>query len=163
MLEYMRNKVVEYCHEWAFKRNPNYLNFDNLGGDCTNFASQAIFAGSGIMNFTPIYGWYYIDSSDRTASWTGVQYLYNFLIGNKQNSGPVAEQVDVKDIDLGDIIQLSFNGNDFVHSPIVVKAGSPASLDNIFIAAHSYDRYNYPITNYIWKDIRFIHIVGVNE
>ena len=32
------------------------------------------------MNFTPVMGWYYRSSYDRTPSWTGVEYLYHFLV-----------------------------------------------------------------------------------
>ncbi|GAE88597.1 hypothetical protein JCM21531_2050 [Acetivibrio straminisolvens JCM 21531] len=97
---YNRAKAVEYAHRWAFGRNPKYFNFDKLGGDCTNFASQVLFAGSNVMNFTPTYGWYYIDANRRTPSWTGVNYLYNFLVNNK-GAGPYAVQSDVKDIQPG--------------------------------------------------------------
>ncbi|NLP13317.1 MAG: amidase domain-containing protein [Clostridium sp.] len=158
---YDRRKAVEYAHRWAFDRNPKYLDFENLGGDCTNFASQVIFAGSGVMNYTPTYGWYYKDSYNRTPSWTGVNYLYNFLINNK-GAGPFAQQVDVKDIRPGDVIQLSFGGApSFDHSPVVVETGYPVSLNNILVATHTYDRDYYPITNYKWADIRCIHILGV--
>lgn len=160
MIRYNRYKAVEYAHKWAFKRNPKFLNFDNLGGDCTNFASQVLYAGSRVMNFTPVYGWYYKTSKNRTASWTGVQYLYNFLINNKSD-GPFAEEVNVENIDIGDIIQLSFNGIEFEHSPVVVSVGNPVNINNILIAAHTYDRDNYNVTNYVWKKIRFIHIIGV--
>ncbi len=47
---YNRQAAVEYAEKWAFKRNPAYLNFDSLGGDCTNYASQCIFAGAKVMN-----------------------------------------------------------------------------------------------------------------
>ena len=89
---YNREKAVEYANRWAYGRNPAFYDFSELGGDCTNFASQCLYAGSGIMNFTPIFGWYYIDASNRTASWTGVEYLYNFLINNK-GSGPQGEDI----------------------------------------------------------------------
>ncbi|HHV28292.1 amidase domain-containing protein [Acetivibrio mesophilus] len=158
---YNRSRAVEYAHKWAFGRNPKYFSFDKLGGDCTNFASQVLFAGSNVMNYTPTYGWYYIDSNRRTASWTGVNFLYNFLVNNK-GSGPYAQESDVRDIEPGDIIQLSFGGApNFDHSPVVVQVGSPVSLQNILIAAHTYDRDYYPITKYNWVDIRFIHILGV--
>ena len=158
---YNRENAVEYAHKWAFDRNPLYLDFENLGGDCTNFASQVILAGSLVMNYTPIYGWYYKDSSNRTASWTGVDFLYNFLINNKGN-GPFGIEVNEGGVQPGDIIQLSFGGGEsFGHSPVVVSAGHPVSLDNILIAAHTYDRDYYPITNYRWTNIRFIHILGV--
>ncbi|OPZ90050.1 MAG: putative amidase domain protein [Firmicutes bacterium ADurb.Bin419] len=161
--EYNRDKAVQYVNKWALKRNPAYFNFDKFGGDCTNFASQVIFAGSRIMNYTPVYGWYYINSSKRTASWTGVNYLYNFLIGNK-GIGPFAEQVDYKDIKPGDIIQLSFGGApDYDHTPVVINTGSTTKLEDILIASHTIDRINYPLNGYSWSDIRFLHIAGVRK
>jgi hypothetical protein len=160
MLEYNRQNAVEYAHRWALDRNPKYLDFDDYGGDCTNFASQVIYAGSRKMNYTPIYGWYYNSAYDRTPSWTGVEFFHNFLIGNK-GAGPFAKEVDVSEIRIGDVIQLSFNGNYFQHSPVVVSTGSPVTLDNILISTHTYDRDNYPITNYSYSKIRFIHIVGI--
>ena len=89
IIPYRRSLAVQYARRWALSRNPAYYNFDDLGGDCTNFASQCIYAGSGVMNYTPIYGWYYITANDRTASWTGVEYLHRFLVGN-EGGGPLS-------------------------------------------------------------------------
>ena len=72
-LNYNRQAAVSYARKWAFRRNPNYYDFENLGGDCTNFASQCIYAGAGVMNYTPVFGWFYKSANDRTASWTGVE------------------------------------------------------------------------------------------
>ncbi|MBQ2742544.1 MAG: amidase domain-containing protein, partial [Oscillospiraceae bacterium] len=36
-LEYNRLYAVRYARRWAFRRNPAYYNFDEIGGDCTNF------------------------------------------------------------------------------------------------------------------------------
>ena len=88
---YDRRSAAAYAQRWAYFRNPDFLDFSDLGGDCTNFASQCIYAGSGVMNFTPTYGWYYLTSSNRTASWTGVHYLYQFLTSN-QGVGPYATE-----------------------------------------------------------------------
>ena len=66
-----------------------------MGGDCTNFASQCIYAGSGVMNYTPTMGWYYSSGSNRSPSWTGVVYLYNFLTGNK-SAGPYGVETNEK-------------------------------------------------------------------
>ena len=41
---------------WALLRNPAYLDFHGLGGDCTTFVSQCLYAGAGVMNRTPVYG-----------------------------------------------------------------------------------------------------------
>lgn len=158
---YDRGKAVAYAHKWAYGRNPAYYDFENIGGDCTNFASQVIYAGSGIMNYTPDYGWYYRNSYDRTASWTGVNFLYKFIVNNR-GAGPYAEEVDVRDVMPGDFLQLSFEGgNVYNHSPVIVETGAIPSIQNILVAAHTYDRDYYPLTEYVWKDIRFLHIIGV--
>jgi len=157
---YDREKAVQYAHKWAYARNPAYLDFENLGGDCTNFASQCIFAGCGVMNYTPVYGWYYIDSYNRTASWTGVNYLYDFLINNK-GAGPFAEIVDVADAEPGDIAQISFSDSKlFDHSPVIVKTGNPRSMEEIYVAAHTFDTDYYRLLDFEPAYIRFIHILG---
>lgn len=43
---YKRNLAVAYAKKWALSRNPKYYNFDPVGGDCTNFISQCLYAGS---------------------------------------------------------------------------------------------------------------------
>lgn len=155
--EYDRRAAVAYARRWAFSRNPNYFDFSNLGGDCTNFASQCVYAGSGIMNYTPVFGWYYISADNRTASWTGVEYFYNFLTGNTNGAGPFAEEVGANEIEIGDIIQLGRANGDFYHSPVVVgfSGGQP------LIAAHSYDAYNRPLNSYKFEEVRYLHILGV--
>lgn len=159
--DYDRRAAVEYAGKWAFKRNPNYYNFETLGGDCTNFASQCVFAGSNVMNYTPTFGWYYKSANNRTASWAGVEYFYNFLTGNAQSigdgSGPFAEEVPANEIEVGDIIQLGRANGDFYHSPVVVGFAGGQPL----VAAHTFDAYGRPISSYRFEQIRYIHILGV--
>ena len=69
---YDRLEAVIYAHRWAYSHNPSFYDYEELGGDCTNFASQCIYAGTGIMNFTPTYGWYYIDPDDKAVDGRGV-------------------------------------------------------------------------------------------
>lgn len=155
-LAYRRLEALEYAKKWAFGRNPAYLDFEKLGGDCTNYVSQCIYAGSGIMNPTKVYGWYYYSSSNRTASWTGVQYLYQFLTGNK-GVGPYAVETDALHAEPGDIVQLGKANGTFYHSPIIV-AVTPGDL---LVAAHSYDVYGKPLSSYVYDQARFLHILGV--
>ena len=168
IIQYDRNAAVKYAQKWAFGRNPDYYDFESLGGDCTNFASQCIYAGVKQMNYTPDIGWYYINANNKSPAWSGVEFLRNFLINNADNkladnTGPFAEESDVKSIMPGDIIQLSFDGVNFSHSPVVVQTGKEPALDNILIATHSYDSNYRPITSYNYKKIRFLHILGVRK
>ena len=43
---YDRRAAVLYAHRWAYGRNPAFYDYEHLGGDCTNFASQCIYAGA---------------------------------------------------------------------------------------------------------------------
>lgn len=153
---YNRQKAVEYANKWAYKRNPKYYNFDAIGGDCTNFISQCIYAGSGVMNYNKVYGWYYNNANDKSPSWTGVKFLYNFLTQNK-DIGPFGETSDK--VEIGDIVQLSFDGENFTHSLIVVGV----EHERILIASHTFDSYGRDINTYAYKKIRFIHILGVRK
>ncbi len=158
---YDRRAAVLYAHRWAYGRNPAFYDYENLGGDCTNFASQCIYAGSGVMNFTPTFGWYYIDANQKAPAWTGVPYLYNFLTREEESPGPAARLCEMEELRPGDLIQLSFDGETFRHSPVVVSVGKPASAGNILLAAHSYDADNRPLDTYEYRDIRFLKIRGV--
>ena len=120
---YRRLNAVLYAHRWAYGRDPQFYNYEAIGGDCTNFASQCIYAGTGVMNETPLYGWYYINANNKSPSWTGVEYLYDFLTRPRASLGPVAHATtDLRDAQLGDVIQLRFNGSTFQHSPVVVQS-----------------------------------------
>ena len=157
--EYNRKKAVEYAKKWAYKRNPRYYNFDDVGGDCTSFISQCIYAGAGIMNYKKHIGWYYNSASDRTASWSGVEFLYNFLTKNK-GIGPRATKVDIDNLEVGDIIQLKFLQDRFSHSLIIVdKKGN--KLEDIYIATHTEDAYYRKLSTYTFQDIRFLHITDI--
>ena len=154
-LPYNRTTAVAYARRWALSRNPAYYDFAKIGGDCTNFASQCIYAGAGIMNYTRVMGWYYNSSYDRTPSWSGVEYLYNFLVSNK-GVGPYARVVSVEEALPGDIVQLGTASGDFYHSPVIT-----AVTPTILVAAHSYDVLDRPLSSYTYDQVRFLHIEGV--
>lgn len=159
---YNRERAVAYAKEWAYRRNPAYFDFSDLGGDCTNFASQCIFSGSGVMNYTPLYGWFYISTNNRTPSWTGVNELYRFLVNNT-GPGPQGRVVALSQIENGDIIQLRFDSDaDFDHSPVVVDRGL-GTPDTILVAAHSNDSDCRQLSTYRYRGIRPIHIYNVGE
>ncbi len=159
-IDYDRVKAVEYAKKWAYSRNPNYYNFDSVGGDCTSFISQCVYAGSKVMNYTKNTGWYYKSINDRSPAWSGVEYLYKFLINNK-GIGPRGKEVEIGKLEKGDLIQLSFDGRIFSHTLIIVNIEGPKTLDNIYIASHTYDSYNRRVSSYNFQDIRYIHIEGV--
>lgn len=156
--KYDRIAAVQYARKWAFGRNPAYYDFSRIGGDCTNYASQCIFAGAGVMNFTPVFGWFYRSPEDRTASWTGVEFLYRFLTEN-EGVGPYAKEVPLDELEIGDVVQLGRATGDFYHTPVVVGF----RRGEILVAAHTYDAFDKPLSSYAFARVRGIHILGVRE
>lgn len=157
-MTYERIRVLAYARRWALARNPAYLDFHGLGGDCTNFVSQCLYAGSGVMNFTPVTGWYYRTGSDRTASWTGVEYLYRFLTGNG-GAGPYAIEVPAREATIGDVVQLAHPGQRFTHAAVIVAIDAK----EIYVACHTIDAWMKPMSAFAQPVRRYLHIVGVRK
>ena len=162
LFPYDRRSAVRYAHTWAYGRNPAFYNYDELGGDCTNFASQCLYAGGGVMNFTPDFGWYYIDANRKSPSWTGVIYLYDFLLRSPPSPGPAGSGAELRQLRPGDLVQLSFDGESFQHTPVVVAVQNRGETPgDILVAAHSYDADDRPLDTYTYQKARYIHIDGV--
>ncbi|WP_308415519.1 amidase domain-containing protein [Sporanaerobium hydrogeniformans] len=157
---YNRKNALRYAHAWSYFRNPNYMDFSLLGGDCTNFISQCLYAGCEIMNPTPVYGWYYWSPSQRTASWTGVKFLHKFLTQN-EGIGPFGKEVTIDEVLPGDIIQLANAENTFYHSLLIVAVLGSPSPSNLLIATHTLDSDYRPLATYDYFFARFIHIEGI--
>ena len=158
---YNRERAVEYARRWAMSRNPLFIDFTGQGGDCTSFVSQCIFAGTGVMNFTRTYGWYYLSATNRAPAWSGVDEFYNFIIGKPEfreaNGGIGPQGIDVRDgnmIAIGDVIQLANESGEYYHSLII----SGFTDDDILICAHSDDALDRKISTYNYATLRVLHI-----
>lgn len=152
---YDRRRAWEYAHRWAYGRNPLFYNFTGIGGDCTNFISQCLLAGCCTMNCTPTFGWYYNSASDRTASWTGVQYLYNFLTSNT-GPGPYGREARLGELETGDLVQLGDSQGQFYHTLFITGCRGGRCL----VAAHSYDTFGRPLGSYSFARLRPITLEG---
>lgn len=157
---YDRYSAVEYALKWAYSRNSRFFDFEDLGGDCTNFVSQCLYAGCGIMNYSGFEnGWYYINANDRSASWTGVQYLKRFLLNNK-GVAVYGEEAPLEKLMPGDVIQLRNSNGILYHSVIISYIKKPVAPQNIFICAHSYDARDRRLSTYNYANAEGIHILG---
>lgn len=156
IIQYNRPNAVAYAREWALSRKPQFFDFHGIGGDCTNFASQCIYAGAGVMNYTRDYGWYYISPNDRAAAWSGVQYLYRFLTTN-QGVGPFGRDANLSEIQLGDVIFL-YNGDRLYHTLVVTGFDNDGE---ILICAHTVDSYMRRLDTYNYVRAYPVHIENV--
>ena len=162
-IPYNRERAVEYARKWALSRNPLFIDFTGIGGNCTNFVSQCIFAGAPIMNYTDTFGWYYISAEQRAPAWSGVDELYSFLTGSadfKETNGgigPYGIRATMPiQVQIGDVIQLQNSDGEFYHTLII----SGFSNGEILICAQSNDALDRPLSSYSYAGLRVIHIEG---
>lgn len=153
---YEREKALLYAERYAFSQNPIFGNFRGIGGNCTNFVSQCVYAGSCKMNYTKTFGWYYISLEERAPAWTGVEYFYNFMTSN-EGVGPFAKEVARDECEIGDVIQLGRNEDGYYHTLLIVGFED----EDILVAAQTDDAFRRPLSTYNYDMARFIKILGV--
>lgn len=144
---------IDYALKWAYDYNPNYYNFTSLGGDCTNFISQCMFAGGYEMDYS-LNGWHYKSLNDRTPSWSGVNEFWSYAINNKKNVGVRLIESSLEKAQLCDVIQL-YNGERYYHALLVTN------LDDgvIKVTAHDNNVKNIPLKYYNYVGLRVGKIV----
>ena len=160
IIPYDRNTAIDYANRWALSRNPDFYDYSQIGGDCTSFVSQCVYAGSGVTNYTPDFGWYYINANDKSPSWTGVQFFYDFMTTN-QGVGPFAEERPLYALLPGDVIQLANESGSFYHSLFLLAVRRGARGRRYYVASHSQDALFRNLNSYNFQNIRGIHILGV--
>ena len=160
---YQRSRAVSYAAKWAFRRSPLFYDFTDIGGDCTNFVSQCILAGSCVMNFTPDFGWYFRSTADRAPAWTGVEAFWSFFTGapdflvENGGIGPFGREVAQEAVQPGDVVQLGRENGNYYHTLLVTGRLE----DDILVSAHSNDAFDRPLSSYTAPLRRFLHIRGV--
>ena len=161
---YDRTRAVEYARRWEFGRNPLFYNFTEIGGDCTNFVSQALLAGSCVMNDTPDYGWYYRSVDDRAPAWTGVSFFWQYMtqaprfVSAGGDTGPFGEEVaDADALMAGDVVQLADMRGEYYHTLLVTGKRN----GELLVAAHSIDAFDRPLSEYRYASARYLRILGV--
>ena len=153
---YEREKAALYAERYAFSQNPVFGDFREIGGNCTNFVSQCVYAGCCKMNYTETFGWYYISLEDRSPSWTGVEFFYNFIIENA-DVGPFGRVATSDELEIGDVIQLGREEEGYYHTLLVVGFDG----EDLLVAAQTDNAYARPLSTYDYDFARYIKILGV--
>ncbi|MGN1208266.1 MAG: amidase domain-containing protein [Christensenellales bacterium] len=154
---YNRKKAVEYAKKYAFEYNNDFYNFTSIGGDCTNFISQCLFAGGLEMDYSQ-NGWFYQSIYQRSPSWTSVEDLWNYGLKNRNIK---LKQINMQDLEIGDIIQFfDISRQKYYHCVIVTKIIKPISKQNILVSCHDYDAFNKSLALYSETNFRFGKIMN---
>ncbi len=159
-----RERAVEYARRWALDRNPLFIDFTGIGGNCTNFVSQCVLAGSCTMNYTRDFGWYYISPEERAPAWSSVEFFYDFITQDprftEQNGGvgPFGKVITREEAAVADIIQYANEEGDWYHTVIITNMDEAGE---IFVSAQTNDALDRPLSGYNFADARFIRVEGV--
>lgn len=157
--------IVDYAHKYAKKYNPEYR-VPTSGSDCTNFVSQALYAGGLSMNPSSIRGtnpgtnttteeWYYYNSPSATAdtpyeyavavstSWVRVEDLYTYLAPHYDTVTSTNDNDVRANLQEGYVIQGGPLVGRYEHSSIVTKKN-----DKWCYTAHTNDRKDRDMKHY---------------
>ena len=77
--------------------------------------------------------------------------------------GPYGKEAPITSAEIGDVIQLSFDGNIFAHSLFIVNITDQYGLSAIRTATHSFNADNRPVSTYNFELLRLIHIEGIRN
>jgi hypothetical protein len=170
---YKRADALEYASTYALSRNPQFLDFTTLGGNCQNYASQILRAGGIPNDMDGEEKWkYYSDAYDitgqakgRTPSWTSVTGFLDYAQKNTGYGLSAAVGANIFTLEGGDLIICTDIRGEKVHtlaaaSLIYDEAGNAA---DILTFSSSINRKNYPLRAYCYCDYTGIKILGWNE
>ena len=111
------------------------------------------------MNYNEDNGWYYIDANNKSPSWTGVQFFYDFMTTN-EGLGPYGEPASLNSLLPGDFIQLGDRMGNFYHTLVLTDVIRLPRRRVYYVAAHSMDAYRRNLLSYDFENYRGIHILG---
>ena len=167
---YDRAAAVAYLDRYSHSRNPEWYNFTDEGGNCQNYASQALLAGGIPMDYDGEEQWKcYIEDPDydpginedetaygRTRSWVNVGYFYNYAKYNEGEGLAAETDVNLYYAQPGDIIMVGNAG--LSHTVMVSKIVD----GHILVDSNSIDMKDYPLEAYTYTNITLIKILGYN-
>jgi hypothetical protein len=145
MKAFNRSAAANYAIKYSQQYNPEWPRYDNE--DCTNFVSQALYAGGWTMiSRGTILGsrrdrgsWYSQQAESGGArehswTWSNVNAFAQFLtISNR------AKRCQIGDLALGDVVQLK--DYDIIHHTMIVTG----VLNGPFVTYHTNDVTNKPL------------------
>lgn len=174
---YNISRAVDYALTYALEMNPQFGNYEKLGGDCTNYVSQCLYAGGIPFDEEGLdvrYEWYWFSETMRAPSWTAADSLKFYMENNNKVEQPSlglrAKPISIYDLLRGDVIQFVDGDDQAYHSIIctgyLVRNGR---VVDYLISQHSGYRddnsgrlKNFPLSRKQGKKI-FWSIEGYNK
>lgn len=143
---YIAKMATQYAIAHVNSPNPRYADFTYSGGDCTNFVSQAIYAGGVKQVVGSNYGtdgWFYNTSSNRSSTWTGAHEFGNYWRSRLTVFSGRYKSDIIKYAGAGDVIQYKEFGTGLRYHSVMVTS---VLSNDLFIAQRTDNYYG------LWSD-----------
>ena len=168
-LAYNGPAAAQYADTYWSSYNKQYPSFANQGGDCTNFVSQALYAGGIAMRLSPPYtgnaAWYLSGSRKGWSwglPWVNAQdndiFLLQHLAGVTQVAsvtGVAPGQIVPSNAVEGDVVLYDWNNDGTFDHEAIVSTADGQSVD-----AHTNNRFHAYWTlaqyNSSWQTTRIV-------
>lgn len=156
-VNYDRNAASKYAQTYYHDRNESYYDYFDEGGNCQNFASQALVAGGMLMDESGECQWYYDSYSDYTPAWVHVSSFNDYCKENEGRGLVSDTKVNIYYAEPGDLIQVGISS--ISHTTIVSKV-----IDgHILLNSNSIDMKDFPLEAYTYPVRKLIKILGSNS
>lgn len=169
--KYNRDKAAEYSYKYTRKRNPDYIAYDSVGGNCQNMVSQSVHAGGIPMDSTGSYQWKHYSSEinekneakGRSASWTGTQNFYEYVKNNTDKGICSDNDVNIYYAETGDVGHVGYR--DYSHAVLIVDVvkDENGNVIDLLVNSNTASLENYPFMGYVYPNKRIIKILGYND
>lgn len=160
---YSPETAVSYMKNWAYSRNSQYPDLSNPNGDCTNFVSQALkYAGwrnTATTNTTSDSLWWFQskNSGGYSQTWSVAHAFFRHMNGGVNPPGTGASyegwtKWSGSSVNLGDIIQVDWNGNNAIIGHTMMVTGFKRKSDGTVeprVTYHSTDTKDLPWSDFL--------------
>lgn len=137
--------MAAYTEKYWKDYNPAYRKFNDAGGDCTNFVSQALKAGGWKHqpgSYDDYRNWWY-DSSYQSLSWVGVNEWSWFTLHHKR----ATNLSNVYHMGVGDVMQMDFDRDGSKDHSMMVTYRSASGVP--YLTYHSVNTYRKSVASII--------------
>ncbi|MFI8227861.1 amidase domain-containing protein [Streptomyces sp. NPDC085900] len=137
--------MAAYAEKYWKNYNTAYRRYNGMGGDCTNFLSQSLYAGGWkqVTASTEDYDTWYSGSSSDSDTWIGVNE-WSWFTQTAKRTTPLANAYQM---DVGDVLQMDFDKDGSKDHSMMTTYRSGSGVP--YVTYHDADTYRRSLSSLI--------------
>lgn len=137
--------MATYAEKYWKNYNTAYRRYSSVGGDCTNFVSQSLFAGGWkqVTSSREDYGTWYSKTSGESDTWIGVNEWSWFT----QTAKRTTALANAYQMDVGDLLQMDFDRDGSKDHSMMTTYRSSSGVP--YLTYHDTDTYRRSLSSLI--------------